>query len=392
MKRFELKKKDWLDSSVFRISLVENPAIETDFIFLSKQDQPIQLSVQAEKRMIYSPVLIPDKVIPRVTDSGEEYEIFFSGDTIEEIAKDYMLKKVTLGEWNSEHNENDKLDGVDVIENWIVENPSNDKANALGFKVPAKTWMQGTYIGNDEVWSDIKSGKYKGVSVEADMNHELINLKADKMKGKNVLLDRILGRDKAPQITKLASMEVSDGVSIYADSFEEGAKVYIDEAMTTPANGSYEVNGKTYTVEGGVLVSMTDVPVEAEVEAAVESVVESLGKVTEAEVEEVAEEVVSEIAEVTSEEVSEEAVEDVKSIIDDLMSKVAESSKATESMRKENEDLRSALKDVKENLSSIKEAIELNKIALSKFQPKSIQLTATSNNHVANYLNNRKSY
>lgn len=391
MKRFELKKKDWLESSIFRIALVENPAIETDFIFLSKQDQPIQLSLQEEKRMIYSPVLIPDKVIPRVSDSGENYEIFFSGETIEEIAKDYMLKKVTLGEWNSEHNEDQKLEGVDVVENWIVENPLNDKAAELGFDVPSKTWMQGTYISSDKVWADIKAGKYKGVSVEADMNHELTKLKADKMKGKNVLLDKILGRDKTPEITKLASLEVGDGVMIYADSFTEGSKVYTDEAMTIPADGSYDIDGKTYTVEAGVLVSMSDIPAEAPVEAPIEA----LEEVKEEEVKEVAEEVVAEVAEVTGEEVSEEVVEDVKSMIDDLMSKAAASAEANEAMKKENEELRNALNEVKQNLSEIKEDINLNKIALtkvSKFEPKSIQLTATSTNNVANYLNNRKSY
>ena len=202
MKRFELKKKDWLDSSVFRIALVESPAIETDFIFLSKEDKPIQLSVQDEKRMIYSPVLIPDKIIPRVSDAGDPYEIYFSGDTIEEIAKDYMLKKVTLGEWNSEHNENQKLEGVDVVENWIVQNPLNDKATELGFKVPAKTWMQGTYISNDEVWAKIKDGTYKGISVEADMNHELTQLNKSEMSNTNLKLDAIL--------TKLGEMIPQD--------------------------------------------------------------------------------------------------------------------------------------------------------------------------------------
>lgn len=391
MKRFELKKKDWLESSIFRIALVENPAIETDFIFLSKQDQPIQLSLNNDKRMIYSPVLIPDKIIPRVSDSGESYEIFFSGDTIEEIAKDYMLKKVTLGEWNSEHNENEILKGVDVIENWIVEDPTNDKSNALGFEVPAQTWMQGTYIENDKVWSDIKSGKYKGISVEADMNHELIKLKCDKMKGKNVLLDKILGRDKVPEVTKLASMDIGDGLMIYAESFEEGSKVYTDEAMTIPANGSYDVSGKTYTVEGGVLVSMTDVPVEAPLEPSIEA----LEEVPEEVVAEVAEEVVAEVVGVEVGEAPEEVVEDVKSMIKDLMDKAAASSEANESMKKENEDLRDALNEVKQNLSEIKEDINLNKIALnkvSKLETESIKLTATTTNNVANYLSNRKSY
>ena len=374
MKRFELKKKDWLDSSVFRIALVESPAIETDFIFLSKQDFPIQLSVQEEKRMIYSPVLIPDKIIPRVTDAGDPYEIYFSGDTIEEIAKDYMLKKVTLGEWNSEHDENQKLEGVDVVENWIVQNPLNDKATELGFKVPAKTWMQGTYISNDEVWAKIKDGTYKGISVEADMNHELTQLNKSEMSNTNLKLDAILtklGEIFPSKKTELASMDVGDGVLIYAESFEEGAKVYADEAMTIPAEGSYELDGKTITIEGGVLVSMTEA--------------EDLMKDKEEMMEE---EVVEEVKEV--------AKEDVNALIDILVDAVAAQVEAAESMKKENEEMKSELASVKETLSSLEKATNLNTQKLSKvaeIAPKSItKLSNESGSSVANYLSNRLNY
>ena len=374
MKRFELKKKDWLDSSVFRIALVESPAIETDFIFLSKQDFPIQLSVQEEKRMIYSPVLIPDKIIPRVTDAGDPYEIYFSGDTIEEIAKDYMLKKVTLGEWNSEHDENQKLEGVDVVENWIVQNPLNDKATELGFKVPAKTWMQGTYISNDEVWAKIKDGTYKGISVEADMNHELTQLNKSEMSNTNLKLDAILtklGEIFPSKKTELASMDVGDGVLIYAESFEEGSKVYADEAMTIPAEGSYEVDGKTITIEGGVLVSMTEA--------------EDLMKDKEEMMEE---EVVEEVKEV--------AKEDVNALIDTLVDAVAAQVEAAESMKKENEEMKSELATVKETLSTLEKATNLNTQKLSKvaeIAPKSItKLSNESGSSVANYLSNRLNY
>ena len=375
MKRFELKKKDWLDSSVFRIALVESPAIETDFIFLSKEDKPIQLSVQEEKRMIYSPVLIPDKIIPRVSDAGDPYEIYFSGDTIEEIAKDYMLKKVTLGEWNSEHNENQKLEGVDVVENWIVENPLNDKATELGFKVPAKTWMQGTYISNDEVWAKIKDGTYKGISVEADMNHELTQLNKSEMSNTNLKLDAILtklGEMIPSKKTELASMDVGEGVLIYAESFEEGEKVYADEAMTIPAEGSFEVDGKTITIEGGVLVSMTEA--------------EDLMKDKEEKMME--EEVVEEVKEV--------AKEDVSALIDTLVDAVAAQVEAAESMKKENEEMKSELASVKETLSSLEEATNLNTQKLSKvaeIAPKSItKLSNESGSSVANYFNNRLNY
>ena len=363
MKRFELKKKDWLSTSVFRIALVENPAIETDFIFLSKEDKPIQLSIQEEKRMIYSPVLIPDKVIPRVTDGGEPYEIYLSGDTIEEIARDYMLAKTTLGDWNSEHDESLKLVGVDVVENWIVEDPTNDKAAKLGFKVPAKTWMQGTYISNDEVWAKIKDGTYKGISIEADMAHELINLSINnsEMSETNKLLGEILIKlgMKPSEKTKLASVDVGEGVLIYAESFEEGVSVFEDEAMTVPAEGTFEVDGKTMTVEGGVLVSITEM----------------------------------EDLEEKEEKFDSEAMQNKIAEIVGIAKMQAE---ASVEMGKENESLKTELGVMKVALAKIEAETKLNTEKLAKVsdvQPKSVtKLNAIETNSVANYLNNRVNY
>tara|TARA_R110000803_G_scaffold210568_1_gene282677 strand:+ start:1473 stop:2558 length:1086 start_codon:yes stop_codon:yes gene_type:complete len=262
MKVYELTKKDWLETSVFRIALVENPAIEENFIFLSK-DKPVFLSVNEEKRMIYSPVLIPDKEILRMSDDGEPYNIVFRAETIQEIAQDYMTKKTTLSEWNLEHNPNITLKGVTVVENWIIKDSENGDHIALGFKgLPKGTWMQGVKITDDSVWKLVKEGKVKGVSIEADMNHILINQKQVEMSETNKRLDSImtmLNKVLPKKDIKLASLEVGDGSMVYAESFEEGSLVFIDEAMTVPFEGSFEKDGKAYTVEAGVLVATSEI-------------------------------------------------------------------------------------------------------------------------------------
>ena len=41
-----------------------------------------------EKRMLVGPALIPDKMIPRLDQvTGEEYEVFFSPDTIRQASE-----------------------------------------------------------------------------------------------------------------------------------------------------------------------------------------------------------------------------------------------------------------------------------------------------------------
>jgi len=363
MKRFELKKKDWLSTSVFRIALVENPAIETDFIYLNKEGKPLLFSVQEEKRMIYSPVLIPDQNIPRVSESGEAYEIFLTADTIEEIARDYMLEKRTLGEWNYEHDEKQKLTGVDVVENWIVQDPTNDKATLLGFKVPSGTWMQGTYITNDQVLSDIKTKKVKGVSVEMDMAHELINLSINQnseMSETNKLLGEILIKlgMKPNEKTKLASVDVGEGVMIYADTFEEGAAIFNDQEMLIPAEGVFESEGKVMTVEGGILISVTEKEAEEDLE-------------------------------------KKKPLEEMQEELANIKSAAVLNAQASVEMNAENVSLKSELLSLKELLTKLEAATNLNTEKLAKVQnvdPKSITKLSNQESGVMNYLNNRKSF
>jgi len=71
------------------ISIVENPAIEEDFIAL-KGEQQLQLAeVDKEKRILLGALLVPNKPIYR--KSGEdEYYIYFSRDTVRKASQIYL--------------------------------------------------------------------------------------------------------------------------------------------------------------------------------------------------------------------------------------------------------------------------------------------------------------
>ena len=75
------------DSLVYAISLVECPAIESNFVYLS-EEKPIQVCLeQDEKHMVFGAVLIPDKPIYRY-NQDEEYYLRFPKETIEVLAHD----------------------------------------------------------------------------------------------------------------------------------------------------------------------------------------------------------------------------------------------------------------------------------------------------------------
>jgi hypothetical protein len=106
--------------------------------------------------------LIPDLEIYR--RQGEyEYNIIFSKDTVRKASELYM-KRLKVHNSTLEHKE--KTDGVFTIESWIVEDPKNDKTNIYGLNANVGSWAVVQKIENDEVWNDIKLGKYKGFSIE----------------------------------------------------------------------------------------------------------------------------------------------------------------------------------------------------------------------------------
>jgi hypothetical protein len=123
--------------------------------------------------MIYTPLMIPNLLIPRVGEDGERYFVKFTPKAVETIQRKFMIQQRT-NKTNLEHTDI-KFESVVMVESWIV-NGESDKAYTLGFtreQVPTGTWMGGYKIletpEGDVIWEDlIKTGVVKGVSVEGN--------------------------------------------------------------------------------------------------------------------------------------------------------------------------------------------------------------------------------
>ena len=149
-------------SGIEAISVVENPAIEEDFIALKKQQVKLA-EVDKEKRILMGAALIPNKKIYR-TNGEDEYNIFFSEDTVRKASELFLSR----GKQNNSTLEHDvKLNGLSVVESWIIEDKKKDKSRKYGFSLPVGTWMVSVKVNNDEIWNDfVKEGKVKGFSIE----------------------------------------------------------------------------------------------------------------------------------------------------------------------------------------------------------------------------------
>mgnify|MGYP003668543998 FL=1 len=125
-----------------------------------------QFAALNEKMMLMGPLMVPNKLIIRVDDFGEEYYVYFTADTIKKISYK-MMKDKMIDRVNIEHDNNDSVDDAYLVESWIIEDEMNDKSRKYGFDLPVGSWM-GTYkIDNQRIWDEyIKTGKVKGFSVE----------------------------------------------------------------------------------------------------------------------------------------------------------------------------------------------------------------------------------
>ena len=158
------------------ISIVENPAIEENFLAL-KSDEIKLAEVNKEKRILMGALLVPNKPIFR-RNGEDEYYIYFSKDTVAKASQLY-LKNGNQNNSTLEHKH--ELNGLTLVESWIVEDEKYDKSRKYGLDVPVGTWMGAVKVNNDEIWDEyVKSGKVKGFSIEGYFADKVEASKVDK--------------------------------------------------------------------------------------------------------------------------------------------------------------------------------------------------------------------
>lgn len=275
-------------SEIYNISLVEEPAIEVDYVAFDKdkETKPNLKFIedkQNEKFMILGPALIPDKNIYRNYD-GNEFYVSFSADCIEKLSHNFVKNCYGAGCFTKDHES--FAQGCYLAESWI-KTSENDKSVDYGFDCPIGTWFVAAKIDSIELWDSIKKGERKGFSIESWVDLEEIFENKDKKEN-----------DMSKQKTNLETMEVNDG-------FWDKLKGIIAEAMGTSKDDK--------TVEDAVE--------EAKAEAdPVEEVVEAEEQTSEVPVDEVAKEVIDTVED--GAETTETAAEDLQTVVDKLQEEV----------------------------------------------------------------------
>jgi len=317
MKRYE-GKYNKKSKGVFAISLVNAPATGEHYIAMAKQEKIVKFAkVDEEQRILMGLVLQPDQLIYRVDEDGNEFEMFFSAETIKDFSQNFFQSGFQL---NSKLEHDEPIDGVTFVESWLVENPKVDKSAAFGLEYPKGSWLVSMKVDNDDIWNNyIKTGELKGFSIDGMVELEEVNFKSNiqmSKSNKNILalLKQIVsGAEQEVEVT-LGSVKSGElDIQFDGESLEVGTAVFLiaDESeKVSLADGSYKIDeGGEIVVKDGVVESMSEAEVEEEVAPEAEEVVEA----------ELEEEVIEEV------NADEDSMKVIKEILDDMFKAYAES-------------------------------------------------------------------
>ncbi len=213
-------------SGIEAISIVENPAIEEDFVALKNQE--IKLAeVDSEKRILLGALLIPNKPIYR-RNGEDEYYIYFSKDTVLKASQLYLQKG---NQNNSTLEHQHSIQGLSLVESWIIEDEVHDKSRKYNMELPVGTWMGAVKVNNEDIWNEyVKTGKVKGFSIEGyfadkmERPNEQINDFADVEAEAQELLSEIKGIVRNDKRYKNGKKMIMESYSDYPDAVSNNAK------------------------------------------------------------------------------------------------------------------------------------------------------------------------
>jgi len=224
MKIVELVLDDNEESGIEAISIVESPAIESDFVALKSEEVKLA-EVDTEKKILMGALLIPNKPIYRKTE-GDEYYIYFSKDTVLKASQRYLTNGYQN---NSTLEHSDNLEGLTLVESWIVEDEVQDKSRKYGLNVPVGTWMGTVKVNNEKIWNEfVKEGKVKGFSIEGFFADKIKASKMNKEQEADLLLSKITSIVKGESVD-LGKHKIE--LALDGQLYEQGMKaqsIYLD--------------------------------------------------------------------------------------------------------------------------------------------------------------------
>lgn len=264
---------------MIRVSLVDDPAVMSDFVAFDAQKRARMFAVESEeKRLVFGVVARADFPVFRTDPVLGDHYVIFPAETIREMAQKYLTEnranRVDL------MHDGDDVDDVPLVQ-WFIKDTAKGIAPA-GFEDIADGSLFAEYhVEDDEIWQQVKDGTYKGFSMEvfytltpeadtaavqdavADLDGMFERIIAA-LTSKNNMNKKNLLRKLRQMVAEFATVTTDKGVLAWDgdEDLKAGDRVYIEDAdgeRTEAADGDYKTeDGKIIVVADGAVAEIRD--------------------------------------------------------------------------------------------------------------------------------------
>ena len=260
------------ETGMFKISLVDDPAVMSDFMAFDKQRRPQMYSVQdEEKRLVRGVVMRADFPIYRVDPYGKEFYMIFKADTIRKMAQKYLAEG-RQNEVNLMHVDGSEVNGVEMVQ-FFIKDTAKGVAPAGFDNIADGSLFAEFHVTNDEVWAQVKDGTFKGFSLEGsfdlepETNEGWINEVVEEVGGlfekyipKLKKMNNKIAKIKAALAKALAVAfgQVTTDKGILEWDGEEDLKIGDEVYMTAEDGTRTAAEDGDYTIDDGKVIRVAD--------------------------------------------------------------------------------------------------------------------------------------
>lgn len=265
------------ETGMLRISLVDSPAVMSDFQKFREDRPVIMYRVEdEEKRLVRGVVMRADFPIYRKDARMGEYYIIYSAETIRIMAEKYLLE-ARQNNVNLMHEEGSDVEGVQMVQYYIKDSGAGISPQGFDDIADGSLFAE-FHVVNDEVWDEVKAGTYKGFSLEGifDLVPETdagrVRDMVDRLNGKfnTTTIETIMSKMKKFKqglrslLMELGSVTTDKGIISWDsdDDLKAGDSVYMEDSegnRTLAPDGDYRIqDGKIIKVQSGKVTEIVD--------------------------------------------------------------------------------------------------------------------------------------
>lgn len=262
------------ETGIMRVSLVDDPAVDSNFIKLAKERAVQLYRVQdEEKRLVRGVIMRADFPIFRCDDNYGEYYVIYHADTIRVMAEKY-LSEGRQNDVNLMHEEGSDVEGVRMVQ-WFIKD-SGAGISPEGFAdIEDGSLFAEYHVTNDEIWEQIKAGTFKGFSLEGVFELVPQQMKKQTLNNEKIMVKKTkLNKVKAAlakAMLELGSVTTDRGILSWDgdEDLKAGDAVYVEDKdgnRVQAGDGDYKTgDNKTIKVTDGKVTEIVDP--EAEVDS-----------------------------------------------------------------------------------------------------------------------------